>query len=57
MSRRRERSETTAREMFLEQAAAYFDDLKITTESVPIQTVRRHVLFFRHSRAGGSLEK
>jgi hypothetical protein len=37
MSTRPERSAKTAREMFIEQAAAYFDDLKATTESVPTQ--------------------
>ena len=37
MTSRQERSDKTAREMFLEQAAAYFDDLKATTEKVPTQ--------------------
>jgi hypothetical protein len=37
MPSRQEHSDKTAREMFLEQAAAYFDDLKLTTESVPTQ--------------------
>jgi hypothetical protein len=37
MPSRQERSEKTARDMFLEQAAAYFDDLKTTTKSVPTQ--------------------
>jgi hypothetical protein len=29
------RSEKTAREMFLEQAAAYFDEMKAVTENAP----------------------
>jgi len=33
MPSRQDRSDKTVREMFLEQAAAYFEDLKITIET------------------------
>jgi len=45
MTSRKERSEKTARELFLEHAAAYFDDLKATATNAP------HGQIFNHAEA------
>ena len=45
MRSRKERSATTARELFLEQAAAYFDDMKVACANAP------HGQIFNHAEA------
>jgi len=52
MPSRHERSEKTAREMFLEQAAAYFDDMKTATQNAPYGQIFNHAEAFavQHGR-------
>jgi hypothetical protein len=46
MSPRKDRSEKTAKELFLEQAAAYFDDLNATADNAPYGQVFNHAEAF-----------
>ena len=46
MTSRKDRSDKTARALFLEHAAAYFDDLKVSAENAPYGQIFDHVEAF-----------
>jgi len=52
MTSRKDRSDKTARELFLEHAAAYFDDLKVSAENAPYGQIFDHAEAFavKHGR-------